>query len=448
MAEIIPFRALRYNTLRFGGHTPLVAPPYDVISPDYQDELYRRHRHNVVRLDFGKTLLDDDTLENRYSRATTYLRRWVEEGALIQDPEPAIYYYKVDYTTRSGDQKTMSGFISLLRLEEWDRGVVLPHEGTLKGPKVDRLELLKTTGVSASQIFSLYSDPKKVITKAFEAAITGKAPDMEALDDDGATHRVWVVTDQDVVDTARRALSDRPVFIADGHHRYETALAFRDYCRKQWSLGGNETYNYVPMFLANMDEDGLTVLPTHRLIKDAGGKKLDDIIKEASKFFDVEGIWFSDDNEPDKMREFLKRLEETGRTSHTFGFYFKGTPTFYLLKLKEKGAVRDIVGCSRSESYCNLDVTILHELIVEKVLGIDTKMIANNQQVQPVQFEKDGARAVERVSSGEFQMCFLLNATKVNEVKEVALAREIMPQKSTYFYPKLLTGLVIARIVP
>ncbi len=442
MAEIIPFRGIRYADGFAGDCSRLVAPPYDVISPELQEELYRKHDRNIVRIDFGKAEASDTPGSDRYARSARYLREWLGEGTLRREDAPAFYYYEVDYTTPAGDKKTMTGFISLLKLEDWDNGVVLPHEGTLKGPKADRFELMKATGASTSQIFSLYSDPEMVATKAMHGAVAGKSPDEDAVDGDGARHRLWAVGDPAAIKAVCDSLKDKKIFIADGHHRYETALAFRNHCRANGSTGRG--YEYAPMFLANMDEDGLTVLPTHRLMADSAGLGIGDILERAGRYFDVETFPFGDD-EAAARKKFLDSLVKKGETAHTFGLYFGGEKAFCLLTLKELDPLADTIRCSHSEAYCKLDVSILHGLIIERVLGIDTNAIAEQQ---PVKFEKDADRAIERVKSGEFAMCFLLNATKVQQVKDIALAREIMPQKSTYFYPKLLTGLVIAELVP
>ena len=438
MAEITPFRGLRYDREKAGDIGLVVAPPYDIIPPALQDDLYNRSHHNVVRLDFAKTMPGDDEKDNRYARAKRCLDQWLAEGVLVEEDAPALYLYKVDYKTPQGEPKAMSGFICMLKLYGWDEGVVLPHEGTLKGPKADRFELMKATAVSASQIFSLYSDPERAVTKALDGAVSDARADISVTDDDGAVHRIWAVKDEAAIETVRRAMSDKKIFIADGHHRYETALAYRDYCREKGVDAG-----YVPMFLSNMDEGGLTVLPTHRLVKDAGAVTLDAILKKAEPFFHVEAFTFTRADEAGVRKRFLSELVGRGQDGHAFGFYFDRGSSYYLLTLKDMSIIKEAIGCERSDAYCSLDVTILHTLVVERVLGIDTGAISDSQ---PVQFEKDGEKAIARVAVGEFAMCFLLNATKVSEVKEVALAREIMPQKSTYFYPKLLTGLVIAKI--
>jgi len=443
MAEIKAFNGIRYNRGLCQDMSALVAPPYDIISPKLQDELYKRHEDNVVRLDFGKTLADDTEADNRYTRAAGYLKKWLGGGVLVSDNPPALYFYEVDYKTPLGEPKRMSGFICMLRLEEWDKGVVLPHEGTLKGPKADRMELMKATGTSASQIFSLYSDTKKTITNALAKAIEGRKADEEAADDDGAVHRLWAVTDEAVIDAVRADMRDRTVFIADGHHRYETALAYRDYRRSQGAWSADDPFNFVPMFLSNMEEEGLTVLPTHRLIKGPTGKTLKDVLDRAAGFFEITEFGFEPENAEAVRRSFIDKLVGDGRRAHAFGFYFDRGSSYYLLTLREVDPLLEALRCQHSEAYCNLDVTILHTLVIERVLGINTEAISKDQ---PVQFEKDAGKAIERVAGGEFEMCFLLNATKVREVKEVALAGDIMPQKSTYFYPKLLTGLVIARV--
>lgn len=443
MADIIPFKGIRYDAGRVGSLSEVMAPPYDVISPAQQDEFYKRSEYNVVRLDFGKPAGTDDETANRYTRSRDTLARWMDEGILARDSRPCLYFYRMDYTAPSGGRKQLSGIICMLRLEEWDKGVVLPHERTLKGPKVDRMELIKATGVMASQIFSLYSDPEKTVTTAMDNATASRPPDEEATDDDGTLHRVWAVDDGAAIDAARASLAARPVFIADGHHRYETSLAYRDILRAKGPFTGDEPFNFVPMFLANMEEDGLTVLPTHRLVNDTKGLDSRTVIEKASEYFDIEAHPFTPEDEPVVRRAVLDRLVEKGKSSHSFGFYFHGDTSLHLFTVKDMAEVKCTLGCGPDEAFCNLDVTVLHSLIIERILGIDTEEIAKNQ---PVKFDKDGMRAVERVRAGEFTMCFLLNATRVHEVRDVALAGEIMPQKSTYFYPKLLTGLVIAPV--
>ena len=443
MAEIASFKGIRYNADLSARMRDLVAPPYDVIGPDLQEGLYARHEHNVVRLDFGRVNAGDTAADNRYTRASGYLADWLDKGVLVAESAPSLYFYEVSYRTPEGIPRRMTGFICMLRLEEWDRGVVLPHEGTLKGPKADRMELLKATGASASQVFALYSDPEAAITRAMNAAADGRGPDEEAIDDDGALHRLWAVSDPGVIETARAVMSGKTVFIADGHHRYETALAYRDCMRGRGRWKGGEPYNFVPMFLSNMDEDGLTILPTHRLVKGPSGHKLYDMLKKASDYFDIAEIPFGPDGGEAARRSFIGRLEEGGKSAHVFGFYLGGRPSYYLFRLKDVDPIQEALRCCRSEVYCRLDVSILHSLVLERVLGIDAEAVSEER----VRFEKDGERAIARVAAGEFEMCFLLNPTKVSEVKAVALAGEIMPQKSTYFYPKLLTGLVIARLV-
>jgi len=444
MAEIRPFRGIRFDTEKAGEPGDILAPPYDVISPALQDELYERSEHNVVRIDFAKTLATDTDTDNRYTRSAGTLKDWLASGVLVRDAEPCLYFYRMDYEVPGApvrSEKTLTGIICMIRLAEWDKGVVLPHERTLKGPKEDRMELMKATGVSASQIFSLYSDPAHTITNAMEEAAKDAEPYLDVTDDDGARHRAWAVSDKAAIDSAVTTLADRPVFIADGHHRYETALAYRDICRENaGSYTGEETFNFAPMVLSNMDEEGLTVLPTHRLVNDVSGTGPKEILEKASKYFEVTEKVFDEDGFDDSARDFIDGVRDVRDGRKRLGFFSKGSNAFYLLETKPGVNVADVMTCPGSDTLCSLDVTILHTLIIERIMGIDTELIA---KTQPVKFEKDGLRALERVRDGEFDCCFLINPTKVREVSEIALAGEIMPQKSTYFYPKLLTGLVV-----
>src|SRR3990172_10623964 len=266
MAIIAPFRGILYNPNKIKDMSTVIAPPYDVISPEGQERLYQNSDYNIVRLDFGKEGPSDDQGHNKYTRAASEFKAWQENGILVRDEMPAIYIYEQDYRLKDGSIKTRKGFMALVRLEELDSGVILPHERTLSGPKTDRLNLTKATDANFSPIFSLYSDPE-MKTSALLSGESKTLPIVNVQGEDGANNRLWRVTDESIINGLIREISDKMIFIADGHHRYETALNYRNEMReKHPDYTGREGFYYTLMYFSNMDDEGLTVFPTHRLI--------------------------------------------------------------------------------------------------------------------------------------------------------------------------------------
>lgn len=437
MAVIAPFRGILYNPDKVSDMSKVIAPPYDVISPEGQDKLYQNSDYNIVRLDFGKEGPSDDQGHNKYTRAASEFKAWQEKGILSRDEMPAIYIYEQDYRIKDGSLKTRKGFMAIVRLEELDSGVILPHERTLSGPKTDRLNLTKACGANFSPIFSLYSDPDKRTNKLLSGKTNNK-PIVDIQDENGISNRLWRVTDENVIAGLVTEISDKPIFIADGHHRYETALNYRNEMReKHPGFTGKESFNYTLMYFSNMDDEGLTVFPTHRLIygvKDFNPPVFEERLAEN---FDIER--FPQPFAEEGRSRFLKRLREKGKEGHSFGVYSEGWDHASVITLKDDGVMDGLVK-DHSRAYSRLDVTILHTLVVENILGISKESQERKENIEYIQDEEEG---LLRVRDGKRQILFVLNPTKVSEVEEVARARDKMPQKSTYFYPKLLTGLVI-----
>lgn len=401
MAEIIPFKGVLYNMSKVSGED-VIAPPYDIIVPEYKEKLYSKSPYNIVRIDFGKELEGDNELQNKHTRAADHLNSWLKDGILHGSKAPAFYAYEVDYRIK-GSRKRLRGFFSLLHLEELGSGVY-PHECTHSKPKADRLNLLRTCRANISPIFSLYNSPEKKASEIMNKVMLRK-PDMEAKDSDGAIHRLWIVEAKEDIETIQNDLKGKPVFIADGHHRYETALEFK---KEMNSRGG---WDYVLMFLANMSDEGLTILPAHRLVKNLPENPLDVL----SEHFTVEILSAQDD-----ITGALSGYE------HAIGFCYRNSDKLYLLR--HKGSGLENINPALKE----LDVTILHELIFKKLLNISE-----------VTYEMDTAETREMVRKGIYDGAFFLNPTGVKDVEGVALSGERMPPKSTYFYPKLLTGMVM-----
>ncbi len=440
MAVIAPFKGILYNQEKIRDMSKVIAPPYDVISPDGQENLYQKSDYNIVRLDFAKGSPSDDESSNRYTRAASDFKKWQADGILVSDERPAIYIYEQDYRLKDGTVKTRKGFMSLVRIEELDSGVILPHERTLSGPKTDRLNLTKTTDANFSPIFSLYSDPE-LKTNSLLSGESKTRPIVNVQGEDGANNRLWRVTDESIINGLIKEIADKMIFIADGHHRYETALNYRNEMReKHPDYTGKEGFNYTLMYFSNMDDEGLTVFPTHRLIY--GVKDFDPAVFEnrLSENFEIERmaapasavLWSS----------FMKRLMEKGRSGHSIGVYTKGWDQAAIITLKNEDVMDRFVD-EHSKAYRRLDVTILHTLVIENILGVSKERQERKENIEYIQDEGEG---LSKVQHGERQLFFMLNPTKVTEVEEVAKARDKMPQKSTYFYPKLLTGLVINKI--
>ena len=412
MVVIKPFRGVRYNPEKVD-ISRVVTPPYDVISDEERERYYALHDYNIIRLDYSK-----GEGEKKYIEAARLYRQWKEEGVLIQDDTPALYYCRQDYEVK-GEKKALRGVIALVKLSEYSSGEVLPHEETLSSPKKDRLALLRHTKASFSQIYGLYEDREARVTGIVEEAL--EEPLVDFFDATGNRHRLWRICDEKVIEEVTHAFHGKRIFIADGHHRYETALAYRNEMRQLTGrTSGDEPFDYVPMFLTNMYDKGVTILPAHRAIKYEFSTE--EFLDKALKFFDIHSFGINKES----FFHFLYRDDRN------FGFYHGD---FYGLVLKDYG-VMDMLLPQKSPTLRRLSVSVLHSLILEKILGFTCRE-------DNIAYIIDEEEAIAAVVRGEFTAVFFLNPTRVEEIRDVALAGEKMPGKATYFYPKLLTGLVI-----
>lgn len=422
MAEIRPFKALRFNTAKAGSIDELVCPPYDIISEEQRLAYLEKNPHNIIRLELPKG-------ENPYQTAGDTLNRWMEEGLLTQDEKEGIYIYEEEFTV-NGLHTRFKGCIVRVKLEEFSKGVVLPHEETLSKAKEDRFNLMKATDCNFSQIYSLYMDPQHDITRRLDALSEG-APENELSDADGVTHRLWIVTDPAEIAAICEAFADKKLYIADGHHRYETALNYRNYCRENHCGKGGE--DYVMMMLVDMEHPGLVVLPTHRLVRDLPVFDAQKLMNGCREYFEL-----TEKQDICTAEAELRTLYDAGKKA--FAFYSGGN-TYTLMVLKDETALQKLLP-HKSKATQGLDVTVLHTLVLEKIFGIDAENMAKQINLTYVKQFED---AVSSVRNGKAQCAFILNPTKVTEIRDVAAAGEKMPQKSTYFYPKLITGLVMNR---
>jgi uncharacterized protein (DUF1015 family) len=443
MAEIKAFKGTVYNNEKFSSLKDVTTPPYDVITKAEQEDFYQKSDYNIIRLILGKESDLDNLSDNRYTRAAGYFKKWCDDGVLVKDDEEAIYVYQQDYHLADGTMKTRTGFIALTRIEDFSTGKILPHEKTLSGPRSDRLKLMESCHSNFSQIFSLYSDKELKVDTIINESIANMAPDIEVTDDANIAHRIYRISDKDTISGIVSLLKDKNLFIADGHHRYETALTFRDLNRKNGDLPYDSPYNYVMMYFSNMDSDGLLVFPTHRVLFNLQDSQVDFLKSEVGKFFTVIDMPYTEENEPAVFKELINRLEKEGGEKHAFGMYIKGESVYRLLVLDDKSGIAPILKDDMPESLKSLDVTVLHSVLIDHLLGVGT---AAQEKQENLKYVKSAEKAVELVKSGDYQVTFLLNPTKIEQVKDVASSGNKMPQKSTFFYPKLLTGLVINRL--
>jgi uncharacterized protein (DUF1015 family) len=449
MAKIFPFPAWRYDPrrVRLAG---VVTQPYDKITPAMQHNYLRASPWNFIRVEKGEPSPGDSPSDNVYTRAAAALEQWTRDGILIQDAQPSIYPYFQQYTVPGGAQrKTRRGFIALGRLEDYSAGVVYPHERTLPAPKADRLDLLRHTFTQTGLLFLLYPDPERQISDYVEQAARGE-PLAEVADEFGVVHRLWRTSDAAIVDALVRLMAPKRLLIADGHHRYETALAFRDECRHAPAAahpsasGENAPYEKAMMALFGTEDEGLTILPTHRLLTGLENFQFAGLRRRLEPLFDWYAYPFSDAAERETaLAEFRRDLEHRGLTRNAVGAY-AGGEAFYLFLLKSQAEadhrLRDLLPAER-----RLDVVLLYRLVLEGGLGITSKEVAGEKRVA---YERDFAAAVAAVDSGRAQLALLLNPAPIGLVADVAFAGRVLPEKSTDFYPKLLSGLTLYRLKP
>jgi uncharacterized protein (DUF1015 family) len=414
--QIEPLRGVLFDAAKAGPLESLIAPPYDVISPAERAALAARSPHNVVRL-----VLPEGEGDARYANAARQYRDWRASGVLRQDAQPALYRYQQEFAA-DGRDHTRTGFIGRVRLRRFDEGVVVPHERTLAAPRQDRLKLTRACGAWFSQVFALYSDPSNAAEAAF-AEVATRPPELEARTPDGAIHRLWRVTDAEMQRRVAAALSDKRAYIADGHHRYETMLALREEL-------ATEGAQYGPIFLCRMEDPGLLVLPTHRVVHSLPSFDLPRVLRAAAELFTVE------EQEPAGAAQVRAQLARRGEGAPTLALASGGK--VFLLSLRSD---LDLAGALPGPAVLrHLDVTILHALVLERILGIDRA--AQEKQVN-LRYVKDLGQALREAGEPGVQAAFLLNPTRVADLKSVADAGEVMPQKSTYFFPKLASGLVV-----
>lgn len=444
MAIVAPFMGITYNTRKVSEIASVVAPPYDVISEEEQEALYQADPRNVVRLILGRKKTGDSDWDNRYTRAADHFRRWQSEGTLERAAQPCMYVTSLSYETGAGGgTRTRWGLVALVRIEDEGSGVILPHERTFSAHKDDRLRLMRICSAQFSQVFGLYEDRDNAVFGLIKRRMDF-SPTLSFDLGDGTRHALWPLTNPVLFREIGRMMAEKKIFIADGHHRYETSRTLRDLMRARYGLRPpNRSYEFAMFYLTSMNDEGLTILPSHRLVRSVTGF-------EASRFFETLAPWFDISTHPIPASpgpvhwEGLEQiLKEAGRAATALAFYHHGAGNSHLLRLKPDA--RNLLGRDLHPSLRQLDVLVLSRLVFQKALGFRREELDNEQIFH---YESNLKKAVSLVASGTHQMCFLMNPTKVSHVKEIAENGLVMPRKSTYFYPKVPTGLVFNKIDP
>ncbi|ASQ89628.1 hypothetical protein CHL67_00585 [Prosthecochloris sp. GSB1] len=423
MPEIIPFKGLRYDPETAGDMAGILCPPYDIIPSAMQHELYERSPYNAVRLELP---VEDDP----YGAAAERIAGWLTEGALVQDDEAALYPYYQTYADPDGKEYTRKGFFCALRLYEFEEKQVLPHERTLSGPKKDRLNLFSRTRTNISGIFGLYADEALQADKLIDDFVSETTPLVDA-EFQGVRNRLWKIVDHELVARVQQVLLDRQVYIADGHHRYETGVTYRNRRREENPVHtGNEPYNFILTYLANVYDEGLIIFPLHRMVHNLPEFNPGYLLSKLEEHFTIQPL---DD------RSDLKRYLDAEDSSHAFGVVSeKGV---YGIRLK--GSPDTVLGDAVSAPLQQLGVVVLHEVILQRILGIGLEAMRSQTNLV---YTEDDREVFDGVKQGDVQVGFIVKPTTVRQVLDISGEGEVMPQKSTYFYPKIMTGLVMHRL--
>jgi uncharacterized protein (DUF1015 family) len=424
LAEITAFQGIRYNQDIIKDMASVISPPYDIISPQDQKQLYERSEYNIIRVEHGMEMPDDTKINNKYTRARDTFNHWITDDILKVDSSPTFYIHEHGFMFRGTPRKRL-GLITCVRLEPWARKVILPHEHTLSKDKTDRLELMKACGSNISPIMGLFDDPGNKVTKLImDKMMPSKM--LISITSGDETHRVWKANEPEFTQRISHFMIPKSIYIADGHHRYETALVYQEEQRKiSSSQSGMEAYNYMLMTLISFSDPGLIMMPVHRLIKGLSAQEISGIKQKLSEYFEMENVPVTN----------ADLVEYRGSEIRVVGL----EPGNIIVLKPKAAALNAAMPAGHHDLYKKLDVSIMENVILEKVLGMDAK-------TDKISYSPDAVSAYQMVSSGTFQIAFLLNNLPVTMIKSLADVGERMPRKSTYFFPKLPTGLVISRL--
>lgn len=446
MASVYPFRAYRYNP-SVAAYDRVLTQPYDKITPAMQEKYYAADPHNLISIEKGRTLDGDTPEHNVYTRAAATLNHWIAEKAVVQDDAPAFDVYTQEYTVPGTSlRRTRRGFIGAGKLEDYAAGVIFRHEHTLSGPKADRLELLRHTRTHTGQLFMLYADPQRRVDVILEEMEKAQPPVTQMTDEYGVIHRLWLIAEPQQITAIQQAMAEQKLVIADGHHRYETSLNFRNESRtRAGKTILDAPYEFSMMTFVNTHSEGLTILPTHRVVSRMREFSWSAVRRFLEPWFATEVFPFATDAQrPVAEQRFLARVA-TGKSQHAIGVYPApdgANRAFYVLTLRPEADITQLLP-GTSPLQRQLDVVLLHQGILEPALGITAHAVASEANLT---YEREATTALAAVDRAEAQLAFLLNPVDVDLVMRVATSGEVMPQKSTDFYPKLLSGITMYRV--
>jgi uncharacterized protein (DUF1015 family) len=436
MAEIRSFRGLRYNTQRIKLEE-VITEPYDRITPAMQEDYYRRNPYSVVRIILGKEDDPEHSEMDKYQRAKIYLDEWKKQGLLVREDQDSLYLYEQEFQVR-GEKKKRTGLIASVRLEEFSSRKILPHEKTFPKHKIDRLNLLRATNTNTGQIFLLYKDDQDTVSQAIQRARQNAELGGETRDEANFLHRLWIIKEKEVIQRIKEAMADKVLIIADGHHRYETSLNYqKEVLEKMKEVKGDEPFNYIMMTLFKLEDPGLVILPTYRLVKG-----LDELSEEKLRnlllpYFEISEVGWPDASDKSKLEEVQNKVLNG---SHSFAAYISEFQKFFVFSLKSEDLLDKEITEARSAEWKRLDVAILHSLIIDKLDALCSESFSLESNVSYI---RDLDQGINKVRQGEFQMIFFLKPVSLQQIREVVENGELMPQKSTDFFPKLKSGLVM-----
>jgi uncharacterized protein (DUF1015 family) len=437
MAEIQPFKMVHYNhdlTQELG---KLITPPYDVISPQEQDGFYQAHPLNMIRLVLGKQYPDDTDTQNRYTRAGTTLHDWLDNGTLVQEDTPGLCIYQMEFDQPDGGHHILDGIVCLGKVDEYGKGRVLPHEKTYLGPKQDQLNLMRACKGNITPIHALFNDQDDAVCREYARYMQGP-PDQESVDAQGTIHRTWFVRDEVLIAFAKKQFLDKSIFIADGHHRYETAVAYRDEIRALNHSDAPGPQDWVMMYLTSVSHPGLTILPAHRMVKGLKDLEIEAMKRALEPYFYIEELPCSTEDPSVTLEAVVQRIANFSDIGGKFGMIAQGESCFRLLRLKDFAKVESLMDKTIPASLRGLDVTILREIIM--ALGL--RMNGGNVEGH-IEYAPQVSEVVQKAIKGEIQIGFILNPTRVDQMRTAAELGHKLPHKSTYFYPKISSGLAL-----
>jgi uncharacterized protein (DUF1015 family) len=438
MAEIRPFKGTRYNQKIIQNLAKVICPPYDIISPEQQDVLYDKNEHNFVRIEYNRETPGDTSSDNRYTRAAANIRDWINKNILKTDTEPAFYIHKHSFNWQ-GKKYTRHNILALVKLEEWGTKIIRPHENIIPKAKSDRMNMLKTCQANTSTVLSMYSDPDRIISNIFKD-LEKKPSTIDVIDDVGERHIVWAVINPVVIYQIQRVIAEQPLYIADGHHRYDSALTFRrEKIVQSTGVTGNEGFNYVMMNIFDSNDPGLVISPTHRLLRGVSDEVMRNLKSKLNTLFDIEELPLSVPEFWEKVDVLLdsRRLENKQIRLAVYGLV---PGMMLILSLKSQQAVECFMPAGSSAVYKKLDVSIVDHVILEKLIGF-----VKDSEAMTLEYDHDRLETIRKVDNGQFQLAFILGPVNPDSIKQIADIGDRMPRKSTYFYPKAPAGLVFYR---